>query len=55
MVYTFSMDTQKYEMISLTVKKELKDKLKDLARSERRTQTVILERALENYFKAKKI
>jgi hypothetical protein len=41
--------------IGLVIKGELKEMLINLAKKERRTQTTILEQALLNYFKAKKL
>ena len=41
--------------IGLVVDGELKEKLVYLAKKERRTQTAILEQALRNFFKSKKL
>ncbi len=41
--------------LGLVIEGELKEKLVYLAKKERRTQTVIVEQALRNYFKSKKL
>ena len=41
--------------IGLVIEGELKEKLVFLAKKERRTQTAILEQALRNFFKSKKL
>jgi len=45
----------KIGFIGLVIEGDLKEKLVYLAKKERRTQTVILEQALRNFFKSKKI
>lgn len=46
---------QKTGFISLIVDQDVKDTLDKLARKENRTKTYILEQALRNYFKSKRI
>lgn len=41
--------------ISLVVEQELKDILDKLSKKEGRSRTYLLEQALKNYFKAKKV
>jgi predicted transcriptional regulator len=41
--------------MGMVIEGELKDKLVFLAKKERRTQTTIVEQALRNYFRVKRI
>jgi len=45
----------KIGFLGLVIDGELKETLKDLAKKEKRTQTVLVEQALRNFFKSKKI